>query len=548
MLRYALYARKSKEDKSGIIKSIQDQIDVWQSLGQERGLTIARVYEENKTAKIPGVRSVYNQMVADIRAGQIDGILVWHINRLARNMEEAGSLAQMLIDKKIQEIQTPHWTYRPTDNILPLLLEQGTSTQYSLDLSSTVTRGIRSMVEAGGWPHQAKVGYLNRRDPLNPKKGVIVKDPERFDLLRRAFDLALTGAYSIRRVTDTLNDEWGFSTRPTPSRPGGPLSYAAAYDIFTNAFYAGFTTHNGVQRRGVHPVMITVQEYNRLQATKKRGLVSRQRKREFTYTGLIRCGLCGMNVTAEYHYKSGKDRIYYHCSDPYLKCTKKGLSEEKLEAQIIAKLENLTLDPELCEAALENIARWQAADTVGTEEVQMQQHKALADIAAQRENLLTMMLKGLLTDEAMYKEKEARLLEQHNALQRHIRQTQQDKEHVQANAHAAANYLQKAQERFLVGSSARKKEIARALSEEYVLSGNELCIRINPLLEEFVRYAKRIKTKLEPPSSGSGSGYSTSVTTMCCVGRDTEYVIEPEANLIAALKDSILSDIFALPS
>ena len=33
------------------------------------------------------------------------------------------------------------------------------------------------MVEAGGWPHQAKLGYLNARDPQNAKRGIIVKDP-----------------------------------------------------------------------------------------------------------------------------------------------------------------------------------------------------------------------------------------------------------------------------------------------------------------------------------------------------------------------------------
>lgn len=57
------------------------------------------------------------------------------------------------------------------------------STQYSLDLAEAVKRGMNSMVADGGWPHRAKVGYLNDRDALNSKKGIITKDPERFDLM-----------------------------------------------------------------------------------------------------------------------------------------------------------------------------------------------------------------------------------------------------------------------------------------------------------------------------------------------------------------------------
>ena len=54
MLRYALYARKSKDDKSGVIKSIQDQLDIWRELAKAQGLSIKAEYEENRSAKKPG--------------------------------------------------------------------------------------------------------------------------------------------------------------------------------------------------------------------------------------------------------------------------------------------------------------------------------------------------------------------------------------------------------------------------------------------------------------------------------------------------------------
>lgn len=90
MLRYALYARMSKDEKSGLIKSIEDQKTAWKELAEQQGLVVKAIFEENKTAKIPGVRPVYRTLIEAVRMGEVDGILVWHINRLAQNMEKSG--------------------------------------------------------------------------------------------------------------------------------------------------------------------------------------------------------------------------------------------------------------------------------------------------------------------------------------------------------------------------------------------------------------------------------------------------------------------------
>lgn len=542
MLRYALYARKSKDDKSGIIKSIKDQLDIWHELAQAQGLFIKAEYEENKSAKKPGVRPVYQEMVAQIRRGQIDAIMVWHVNRLARNMEEAGALAQMLIEGKIKEIRTPHWTYKPGDNILPLLLEQGMSTQYSLDLAEAVTRGINSMVEAGGWPHQAKLGYLNARDLQNSKKGTIIKDPERFELTRRGFELMLTGGYSVKQAIDLMNG-WGLQTRPTPTRPGGPLSYALGYDVFTSPFYAGFTKHNGVVRKGGHPPMISVSEYHTLQRiVEERGRFHVRKggaRPAFAYTGMMTCGRCGLQVTAERHFKSGKWRTYYHCSDPYGACTKRGINETDLENEILDRLCRITVDPALCETALANIARWQGGQSQGAETVLASQNKRLQSVETQRDRLLTMMLNGLLTDEAVYREKEAELLKERNDLQLTIAKTLEGMEHIRAQARAGFHFVKLARDNFMLADPQRKKEIALALGVRYVLTERQLSVSLDPLLEEIVRYVDKIMVKLEPGIRGSESRYRASFSSSFSFGRDTRLILEPPAGLILALTQGL---------
>ena len=79
-------------------------------------------------------------------------------------------LSQLLIDgQDASEIRTPHACHKPGDNILPLVLETATSTQYSLDLKINVERGLTGHFERGGWNACAPQGYRNDRDLINPE-------------------------------------------------------------------------------------------------------------------------------------------------------------------------------------------------------------------------------------------------------------------------------------------------------------------------------------------------------------------------------------------
>ena len=51
-MRYALYARKSSEDSSKRIQSIENQIDVLKTKAKREDLKILKIYQESKSAKI----------------------------------------------------------------------------------------------------------------------------------------------------------------------------------------------------------------------------------------------------------------------------------------------------------------------------------------------------------------------------------------------------------------------------------------------------------------------------------------------------------------
>ena len=70
--------------------------------------------------------------------------------------------------------------------------EQAAATQFVLDLSKNVKRGLKTKAEKGWYPAQAPLGYSN--DKIS-EKGYreIHRDPERFELVKKMWKMMLSG-------------------------------------------------------------------------------------------------------------------------------------------------------------------------------------------------------------------------------------------------------------------------------------------------------------------------------------------------------------------
>ena len=100
-------------------------------------------------------------------------------------------------------------------------------------------------------------------------------------------------ASTDRTSTDRTDREWGFRTRQDRHRGGTPLSLTAAYRMLHSVFYAGRFEREGVVYEGRHQAMVTLDEWERVQAVLERESGPRYRKHAYAYTGMIRCGRCG---------------------------------------------------------------------------------------------------------------------------------------------------------------------------------------------------------------------------------------------------------------
>lgn len=345
-IRYCLYARKSSEAEEKQALSVDSQVKEMLSIAEREHLNIVDIYRESHSAKDCGQRPVYNKLLMDIREGKFDGILVWHPDRLARNAGDLGSVVDLLDQKKLIEIRTysQRFTNNPNEKFLLMIL--GSQAKLENDNKSiNVKRGLKTKCEMGLWPSVAPTGYLNSKN--KDQKGVIFVDPERGTTIKEIFTRVAYQGASGRKLFKWLK-EINFVTRN-----GKPLTLSNIYVILNNHFYHGtfeYPKASGRWFQGKHTPLITKELFDDVQKQLQLQRKARGKNKEFAFTRLMSCGLCGSGITAEEKYKNLKDGsinkyIYYGCTRSRDKDCKGGYIEEKvLITQLLELIDKIDLD------------------------------------------------------------------------------------------------------------------------------------------------------------------------------------------------------------
>src|SRR3989344_3282559 len=320
-IRYVVYARRSieKSDKEDNVVSIDSQIKELKELALKENLKIVGIFQETKSAKEPYKREQFQKMIEIIQKGKADGILCWKMDRLARNAVDEGTVKYLLQKEIIKNIKSTDRDWYSDDNSLLASVEFGVAPQYSRDLSKHIKRGLRARLESGFRPSIAPIGYKNSKYHEKGKEEIL-KDDERFPLMRKVFDLMLIGTYSVLELTRIANERLGLKRRFGDQKK--KISKSNMYRILTNPFYYGtfeFPEGSGNWYQGKHKPIITKEEYDRIQVLLGNASRPRPKKHIFAFTGLMKCAYCGAYITAEEKFKYQKNGnvhryVYYHCT------------------------------------------------------------------------------------------------------------------------------------------------------------------------------------------------------------------------------------------
>ncbi|MCL5432008.1 MAG: recombinase family protein [Patescibacteria group bacterium] len=468
------------------MQSIDDQINRLKELSKDLSLDIKKIYKESKSAKKPNNRPLFDEMIQRIEDGEADGILCWQINRLSRNPIDSGKLSWLLQQGTLKSIQTMDRKYLPDDNVILFSVESGTANQYILDLRKNVKRGQESKLAKGWLPACAPQGYLNSK---TKEKGDndILKDPERFPLIRRMWELMLTGNYTPPQIAKIANEQWGYTTRKTKRSGGNPLSKSGIYRIFTNIFYTGVIEYSGRQYEGKHEPIITLEEYDAVQKLLGRKGRPRPKNHAFAFTGSIRCSECGCLYTAETKQKlikgTGKikEYTYYHCTrrrEDYNCSQKKSIKLDDLELMIEKELEKYTILPEFLGWALEGLNKKNDTEIEERTKVYEMQHKTLVQTQKELDELTRMRYRQLIDDETFIKDKNE-LTAKIAQLKSKLRETEARAERWLELSERTFSFATYARKAFITGGLELKKEILLGLGQSPKIKDGKLVIEPN---------------------------------------------------------------------
>lgn len=500
MSHYIIYCRKSSESEERQVLSIESQMKELKDYAERMKFTISEILTESRSAKYPG-RPIFNEMMRKVYKGEIRGVVSWKLDRLARNPIDGASLVWALDQGKISEIATPHGTFLNNSNAkLMMQIEFGMAKKYVDDLSDNVKRGNRAKLERGWLPGPAPLGYLN-----DPREKTIVKDPERFSLTRKMWDLLLQGI-KPSKILDIANNQWGFRTKIFKKAGGKPLSMSWLYKIFSNPFYYGLIERKEGVFIGKHEPMIQEKEYWQAQNILGRPGTAKAQTHEFAFTGMIRCGECDCMVTAEeknnrygYHY------AYYRCTKKKRvnRCGQKYINAKNLDDQIIEYLKKIQISNRLLELAKGYLEERREEEKKNRFDIRTSLKKSYNGCQKKLDNLNQMRLRDLIGDDEYLKEKKD-LLGERIKLENNLKNDEADQEAFDS-ANQAFVFANRAVDSYQNGTPDEKREILHKIGSNLILKDKKLLIqakKVFQIIENGISAVKSDIGPLEPPHNG----------------------------------------------
>ncbi len=473
MPAHVIYARKSTESEDKQVLSIDSQIHELRTLAARQGLAVDRVFTEMRSAKIPG-RPIFGEVMREVSRGAISGIVCWKMDRLARNPLDSGAVLQALLDGQLKEIVTPERTYGPTstDQLIGNF-ELGLATKYSLDLAQNVRRGNRAKLAQGWLTHTPPLGYL-----MDPTTKTIVKDPERFPLVRQMWELVLSGTLLPASVLRRANDEWGFRTRRFKRIGGNRLSRSIFYRMLSDPFYMGLIVLKTTGERfpGAHEKMVTPAEFERVQEILGRPGRARPAKHDFTYAGLLHCFTCGGLLTGEQHVKkSGRRYVYYRCFQNRSggTCREPATPEPVIDAQIVADLERLTIPERILAWLLARTEKTVAREADDRAAVVANLRTTLETTAREERTLLDLRLRELVSD-AEFTERKREIAERRASLEARLAAPSRSAEEAATLTRATFLFATRAAQCYRTGSAVQRRQILEAVASNPTVGGRKV--------------------------------------------------------------------------
>jgi site-specific DNA recombinase len=338
-MRAAIYARISRvERKRETVESIEEQIAECIAYAQQFGWQIVGVFKDNLTASDFSTkdRPDFQHMMAMVRAGDVDVILVTEQSRLDRklwNVLELIELARTTPFRKIIRVRDEDEVDLTTEAGINRTIDQANRDRHEAAIISQRTSTKKKV--------RAKLGKFNggQRPFGYEKDGTTVRESEAA-VIRDVIVAGLLKGRTLWSIVTYLNDN-GITT--VHGRRWQPTSLRV---LLQSKRLIGIRTHHGTEYEAAWPAILTRETWNHVQRVlEANALPSRGRvwSKKYLLTGILVCGNCGKLLVgfSDTETRRGEPtrRRRYFCKrqDPYGRdtgCGKVGRMAPAVEALV----------------------------------------------------------------------------------------------------------------------------------------------------------------------------------------------------------------------
>lgn len=344
--RAAIYARISS-DIEGKGAGVARQIEDCRALAESLGWTVAGEYIDNDVSAYSGrVRPEYQRLMSDIADGSVDGLIVWHQDRLHRRPVELerffGAIDRAGIANRVRSV-TGNSDFGSGDGIFTARIMAAVAANESASKSRRVARKHQQNA-AEGKPHKSGVR------PFGYDSDFITIRNEEAEVYRQIVARFLAGE-STRSLATWLNDQ------QVATVTGVDWVTSTLKGMLTNPRYAALRAHRGkVVGPGIWEPIITEDDHRRILAkfAEKKGS-GRRAPQRYLLSGLLRCSKCSNRLFSSARRENsanGSSTRRYVCSSgpDHGGCGKLTIVADPLE-RLVADAVLFRLDtPELADA------------------------------------------------------------------------------------------------------------------------------------------------------------------------------------------------------
>ena len=323
MKNAVIYARYSSDKQNEM--SIEGQIDECKRYAAANNLLIVHEYIDRAQSAKTDRRPEFLHMIADSEFGGFEVILVYQLDRFARNKNDSGYYKKILADNGVRVVSAKENIAADSSGIITEGMLETINQWFSAQLSEKVTRGMLQRA--------AQCKYNGSTIPFGYKvdeNDHFILDEQKAPIVLEIYERVAAGE-TIQSIMDDLNNR-GIKTQRGNTFKRGSLS-----TVLRNEMYKGIYIYDNVRIPGGVPRIISDELFDEVQEIRERRKHGhRPATEDYLLSGRVFCGHCkdpmdGVSGTSG----TGKTYRYYKCLKSPKKCDKKNVRKDFIEPLVL---------------------------------------------------------------------------------------------------------------------------------------------------------------------------------------------------------------------